>query len=109
MYFQNMVSWHMSLPTGGLSLCPISSNHWANYCKCNYISPQDTTQRVMVKWNGQTKSWNRCIQTINRMTGPNYCPSLNLATTMPPMPPQGCHHSLQTKDTTQSSLCTCMS
>src|SRR5260370_40083899 len=91
MYSQNMVSHHMSCQTGDPSPYPISSSHWENSCRCICTSLWDTTQKVMAKWKGQTRSWSntcRFIQTTNRMIGLNCCPLWGLPTIMLPTQPQ---------------------
>src|SRR5260370_35478576 len=109
-YSQNMVSQHMSCQTRDLSSYPISSSHWEDSCRCICTSLQDTTQKVMVKQNGQTRSWsNTCgfIQTTNRMIGQNCCPWKNSPTTTLPMQPQEYLCSSPIRDITQNSPWTC--
>src|SRR5260370_27253864 len=110
MYSQNMVSQHMSHWTRVLSSYPTSSAHWENSCRCVCTSLWDTTQKAMVKQNGQTRSWSntcRFTQTINRMIGQNCCPWQNLPTTMLPMQPQEYLCSLPIRDITWNSPQTC--
>src|SRR5260370_42056293 len=86
MYSPNMAFQCTSHRTGDLNLCPTFSTHWENSYRCTCTSLQDTTWKVMDKWNGQTRSWSSTyefIQTTSRTTGSNYSPLQNLLITMP--------------------------
>src|SRR6266481_4955898 len=59
-------------PTEGNTLSHVSGDHYANYLVSRQISQQHTTPKLMVKWNGSTKSSSSTsafTSTISRTTG----------------------------------------